>query len=269
MTSHDNYRYDKVTMGVLMRDFVFDKAAPKADDVVPAFELVDAEGARVTNDDLFDGRPTLLVFGSKTCPMTVSSVDPLKVLYGEFGDAVRFVTVNVREAHPAEQIRQPKSINEKIEHATALKAELDMSWTVLSDDLDGSFHRAMDPKPNSTYVVDPTGRILFRSLWAGDVKSLRLALQEVTAGRAPIKKQSTRTFGPLMRGIGYFYETLGKAGPQAKRDMVFAAPPIAMLGRIAAVFKRLGPEHRGVAAFATAVLTIFAGLAAVVSGLGA
>ena len=57
MTSNDNYRYDKVTMSVLMRDFVFDKNAPKADDVIPAFELVDADGARVTNLDLFGGRP--------------------------------------------------------------------------------------------------------------------------------------------------------------------------------------------------------------------
>jgi len=53
------------------------------------------------------------------------------------------------------------------------------------------------------------------------------------------------------------------------RDMVFAAPPVALLGRLAAVFKRLGREHRGVAAFATAVLTIFAGIAGVVFGLGA
>ena len=30
MTSNHNHRYDKVTMGVLMRDFVFDKNAPKS-----------------------------------------------------------------------------------------------------------------------------------------------------------------------------------------------------------------------------------------------
>lgn len=153
--------------------------------------------------------------------------------------------------------------------ATELKAELDLPWTVLTDDLDGSFHRAMDPKPNSAYVIDPTGRILFRSLWAGDVKSLRHALQEVTTGRTPIKKQSTHTFGPLMRGIGFFYETLGKAGPQARRDMIFAAPPITLLGRLAKVFCRLKLEHRGVAAFARVVLSIFAGIAAVMFGLGA
>ncbi len=256
MTSNDNYRYDKVTMGVLMRDFVFDKNAPKADDVIPAFELVDADGARVTNVDLFGGRPTLLVFGSKSCPMTVSSVDPQKALYDEFGDTVQFVTVNVREAHPAERIRQPKSIAEKIEHATELKAELDIPWTVLTDDLDGSFHRAMDPKPNSAYVVGPAGRILFRSLWAGDVGSLRRALQEITTGRTPVKKQSTRTFAPLMRGLGFFHETLAKAGPQATRDMVFAAPPMSLLGRLAKVFQGLKPEHRGLSALLTVVATI-------------
>ncbi len=38
MASNNDYRYDKVTMGVLMRDFVFDRNAPKA--VVAIFNLV-------------------------------------------------------------------------------------------------------------------------------------------------------------------------------------------------------------------------------------
>ena len=36
MASNNDYRYDKVTMGVLMRDFVFDRNAPKA--VVAIFQ---------------------------------------------------------------------------------------------------------------------------------------------------------------------------------------------------------------------------------------
>ena len=47
MTSTHNYRYDKVTMGVLIRDFVSHKNAPKVDDVIPAFELVDPHGIAV------------------------------------------------------------------------------------------------------------------------------------------------------------------------------------------------------------------------------
>ncbi len=253
MTSKDTYRYDKVTMSILMRDFVFDKNSPNDDNVVPHFELKDLEGETISNADLFDGRPTLLTFGSRTCPMTVSSVDPLKTLYGEFGDEVQFVTVNVREAHPAEQIRQPGSMAKKMEHARAMKAELELPWTVLTDDLEGSFHRGMDPKPNSSYVVGPTGRILFRSLWASDIRALRRALQNVTEGRSPTKKQSTRTFGPLLRGLGYFHHTLRNAGPQAMRDMLLAAPPIAILGRIAGTFRRLAPDHRGVPALLTLI----------------
>ena len=137
----------------------------------------------------------------------------------------------------------------KTEHARALKAELELPWTVLTDDLVGRFHRAMDPKPNSSYLVGPTGQILFRSLWASDIKSLREALQNVTEGRSPTKKQSTRTFGPLLRGLGYFHHTLRNAGPQAMRDMLRAAPPIAILGRIAGTLRRIAPEHRGISAF--------------------
>jgi len=46
---------------------------------------------------------------------------------------------------------------------------------------------------------------------------------------------------------------LEQAGPQAMRDMLLAAPPIAILGRIAGTFRRLAPDRRGIPAFLTLI----------------
>ncbi len=40
---------------------------------------------------------------------------------------------------------------------------------------------------------------------------------------------------------------------QAMRDMLLAAPPIAILGRIAGTFRRLAPDHRWIPAFLTLI----------------
>ncbi len=37
------------------------------------------------------------------------------------------------------------------------------------------------------------------------------------------------------------------------RDMLLAAPPIAILGRIAGTFRRLAPDRRGIPAFLTLI----------------
>ncbi len=43
---------------------------------------------------------------------------------------------------------------------------------------------------------------------------------------------------------------------EAMRNVLLAAPPVAILGRIAGAFRRLAPEHRGIPAFLTLILTI-------------
>lgn len=264
MTQETNsYRYDTVTMGLLMSDFAFGKDSARPGDVFPDFELTTTTGQMIRNSHLIGQRPLLLVFGSKTCPMTASSIAALRLLYDEFGSKVEFVTLNVREAHPAEQIPQPKSFKQKLENARAMKSEFGIPWLVAVDDIDGTLHRSLDPKPNAAYLVNNEGRIVFRSLWAGDAKALRCALHDLTTGHLPTVPESTSTLAPLTRGIGFFHEVLHRAGPQAIRDMLKAAPPIAIAGQIAALFGRITPARRG----APALLVLAIGLAGLVTGV--
>ena len=97
-----DYRYQHVTMGVLLDDFRFGKSALKAGDSFPDFDIPTTDGGHIRRSDFIGRKPMLLVFGSVTCPMTASSIPPLEQLHAEFGDRVEFVMLGVREAHPAE-----------------------------------------------------------------------------------------------------------------------------------------------------------------------
>ena len=109
--------------------------------------------------------------------------------------------------------------------------------------------------------MDTDGRVAFRALWAGDEHALRQVLDSVSTGRAAAKPQSRAMLKPMARGIGYFHEVLKAAGPQAQRDMLLAAPPIALAGKIANLFRPLSKNQRGAAALITiaAVVTVTVG----------
>lgn len=251
------YRYKRLTPKLLFDDFSFDKRSPQPGDKAPEFELQTVDGKTIQSADILSGRPVLLTFGSMSCPMTASSISPLQRLHAEFGDKVDFLMLNVREAHPGENIVQPDTFDEKLEHARAMKKQFDIPFSVAVDDIDGTLHRALDTKPNAAYLIDIDGTIAFRSLWAADENGLREALTKITQGQNLAKRQSLAMFGPLAGGMGYFHEVLKRAGRQAQLDMLKAAPPIFLVGRIASLFQTLSPKSRGMAALATLGSLIF------------
>src|SRR5919198_4979288 len=114
--------------------------------------------------------------------MTASAGPALKELYREFGDRVAFLTVYVREAHPGERYPQPDTFEQKLNHAIDYKERDQIPWTVAVDDIDGSFHQALDPKPNAAFFVDASGRIAFRSLWSNDEAGLRQGFEALVSG---------------------------------------------------------------------------------------
>ena len=258
----DDYRFKAVTMDILINDMRFNKGTPAAGDSLPEFNLTSTSGERLTWQN-FGGKPVLLTVGSITCPLTASSIPTLKRLCQEFGSEIEFVMVNVREAHPAENMGQPETFEEKLEHARALKEQFKIPWTVVTDDLDGSFHRSLDTKPNSAYIVDRDGVIAFRSLFATDERSLREALTAIVTGKDLPRPQSQAMFRPLARSFGYIQEVLGRAGPQAKRDMWRAGPPVIIASLVAGLFSSLALEKRGAPAMALLGVVLVGGLSGI------
>ena len=255
-TSGSTYRYDRFRLSHMLADMRFDPDTPTTGDRLPQLDLDTLDGQHITFEDL--DRPHLFVFGSNTCPMTASARDVLGDLHREFGDRVRFVLVQVREAHPGEHIPQPSSVEEKRAHARRLRDTLGVSFTVAVDDLDGSFHSSLDPKPNAAYLVDRQGRILFRSMWSSDEPGLRRALTATIEGRAPVRRQSTRVLRPTLGALGHVGPVIDNAGPRARRDLLRSAPPMLLGARLAGLFRRVSPNRRGhalLAAVGGALLT--------------
>lgn len=254
-----SYRYKRFTTSLLLRDMRFGKEASGPGDSLPAFELITTEGSRLVNNDVFRNKPVLLIFGSMTCPMTASAAPSIQKLYEEFGDRVDFIMLNVREAHPGEILPQPDTMEQKLDHARALKECYGIQWTVAADSIDGDLHRALDPKPNSAFLIGSDGVILYRSLWAASTVALHHALDATVAGQVLDKKENLAMFGPVSRAMGQVHEVMKRGGPQAARDLWRAGFPIALAGRIATFFSKLSPDQRGVAA----VLTLAVGMLAV------
>jgi thiol-disulfide isomerase/thioredoxin len=253
-----DYRYKRFTTGLLFHDLRFGKDAAAPGDAFPEFELITTDGDHLVNSDVFGDKPVLVIFGSMTCPMTASAAPSVEELYGEFGDRVDFIMLYVREAHPGEQISQAESMEEKLANAQALKNLYGVQWTVAVDNIDGKLHRALDPKPNSAFLMDKGGTILFRSLWASDYEAMREALTAVANGRTPDTMQSVRMIGPVVRAMGHVQEVMTRGGPQAVRDLWLAGFPMALAGRIATLFSPLSPDQRGIAAVLTLVLGMLA-----------
>lgn len=254
----DEYRYKRFTTSLLFRDLRFREDAAAPGDTFPEFKLITTDGSSLINDDVFGDKPVIFIFGSMTCPMTASAAPSVQELYEEFGDRVNFIMMYVREAHPGEQFVQSETIEEKLSYARALKEFYDIQWTVTADNIDGDLHRALDPKPNSAFLTDTGGTILFRSLWASDYEALRQALDAAANGRTPETTQSVRMIGPVARAMGHVQEVVTRGGPQAVRDLWVAGFPMALAGRVATLFSALSPDRRGIAAVVTLALGMLA-----------
>lgn len=168
--------------------------------------------------------------------MTASAAPSVQDLYEEFGDRVDFIMLYVREAHPGELVSQAETMQEKMGHAQTLKELYDIEWTVAADNIDGDLHRALDPKPNSAFLVSSEGLILFRSLWAADHNALRTALSLTVAGKNLERKQSESFIGPVMKATAKVQEVMNRGGPQSVRDLWTAFFPMALAGWIMGLF---------------------------------
>ena len=248
------YRFDHFNRQLLMEDMAF-TAGPKPGDAFPDFDLATSEGGHVRRSDLL-GRPFFVTVGSFTCPMTADSGDIVKRLYGEYADRVTFLTLYVREAHPGEHYPQPTTFEQKREHARAYKIRDQIPWPVAVDDVDGSLHLQLDPKPNAVYVANAHGDVAFRALWSNDERPLRDALESITSGTPLVKAERHRRLIPMLGGIGRMDEMLSLAGRDARRDVRRQAPPVYALARLAGLFRPLSPAARTVAAATLATGTV-------------
>jgi len=222
------YRFERPTLRTVLQDLRIPASDPGPGDLIPSFDLPTTEGGRFDSASISaGGRPVVLVFGSLTCPITESASAGLVDLHHRFGDKVDFVVVNVREAHPGSDLRQPRLADEKLHNARALRAHHGFSFPVAVDDIDGTVHRAFGPRPSSAYVIDASGTILFRAHWSNSLAALEGAVRAVHSGGTPPRRATTQTVGAIGRMAARGDRALRVAGRGAMRDFWLAAPPVA------------------------------------------
>ncbi|GAB3246005.1 redoxin domain-containing protein [Nocardioides dilutus] len=244
--SHDAgpaYRFESFRTGLLIDDLWFSSQDPGPGDQVPAF-AVDLLDGGTFSDSTLGSRPVLMVFGSRTCPVTESAAPRLAQLHREFGDDVRFVFINTREAHPGDLIPQPSTPAQKRAHAEALRQHHGIAYEVAVDDIDGTVHRRFSPKPNSAYLVRPDGTVAYRAHWANDDAGLRRAVTALLAG-AEVRGTSRAMVGPLMRAVGHLPGIVRAGGSKIERDVWRAAPPLAVLASLSRLMPSVPVERRG------------------------
>lgn len=261
------YRFDDLRTRDVVADMRYRPTDPGPGDLIPSFDLPTLDGARFTSHDLGD-RPVLLVFGSQTCPVTRSALPALDQLHTSYRDRVRFVLVQTREAHPGERLRQPRTDEEKSAHASSMRDDLHVVYEVAVDDIDGTLHRAVGPKPNSAYVLRPDGTITARVHWANDTATVRASIEDVLRAR-PGRRRRGRMVVPLLRAVGHLPDVVRRAGAKAERDVWRAAPPLALLGRASGLLGGLAVDRRGPTATVGLVALGLLALATVVALTGA
>jgi hypothetical protein len=136
---------------------------PNAGNIATDFMAYDISGQKVRLSDL-RGRWVIMETGSLTCPMYAQNVEKMNQLARLFPDMV-FLLLYIREAHPGSKIGAHRSMISKIRCARQIHADYYDMRQVWVDDLNGSVHHQYGAFPNMIYLIDPSGRVVYRSDW--------------------------------------------------------------------------------------------------------
>ena len=138
--------------------------------------------------------------------------------YGK--EKVGSIFLYTHEAHPGELYPHLTSMEQKFEHAAALRSILNVTRPILVDTLDGACHRAYGSMPNSTWIFSKTGVVMYKSDWT-DVVSVEMMLEYLLSVRA--RRRSGERLAPFrVERVDFrtqdregFYEGLARSGQKA------------------------------------------------------
>lgn len=145
----------------------------------PDFELATASGTSSRLLD-FEGDFLVLEMGSLTCPLFQGRRKPMKKLHEVYPE-IGFAVLYVREAHPGEMISAHKSDAEKQSCAGQLQRDGE-NRRILVDDVNGTVHEAYGGYPNSVFIINRNGCVVYASDW-NNPTTTRRALSLLKAGQ--------------------------------------------------------------------------------------
>ena len=208
-----DYNYSKFEAS----DYDLDQfTGPQPGAKVPDIEVTALDGTSKRLLD-FEGDFLVLETGSITCPLFQGRRKGMAELVNRHPDTA-FAILYVREAHPG--VNRPKHETEadKRANAMALKLEDHEGREILLDRLDGVAHMALGQYPNSVFIINRNGCIVFMADW-NNPRATGKALKALKAGK-PATGAGLFLPPPLPVAV----RTLRKAGPGALADFLSGLP---------------------------------------------
>jgi peroxiredoxin len=224
MLGFSNYNYKRFTRELLREAEAAEMTGPRPGEEAPDFRSRTLLGRGVRLNEYRGQKNVLLVFGSATCPMTAGSIKGIQRLYDQFrGDEIEFLFVYVREAHPGEKILAHSSLAGKVKAARLFRDEENLSMPIVVDDLRGSIHRKYSKLPNPAYLIDKSGRVAFRCMWAnpaalGKAMTELLELQQQRGANRGTVNSGQDLAMPLSYGAIVSYRALERGGRRSLAD---------------------------------------------------
>lgn len=183
----------------------------------PDFKLTRVDG----NDDRllnFEGAFLVLEMGSLTCPLFQGRRRTMTNLHQEHPD-ISFAVLYVREAHPGANIPAHGSDDDKQSCATRLASDGEPR-RILVDDLDGTAHQAYGGYPNSVFIINRNGCVVYASDWNNPTTTSR-ALTLLKGGKPANLKA---WFKPVPPSVSL--KTLRAGGAGSMPDFLRSLPSL-------------------------------------------
>ena len=232
-----DYNYEEFAA----KDYDLDQfSGPKPGSKAPDFALGTPEGGTRTLLD-FSADFLVLELGSLTCPLFQSRRTAMAKSAAQFPNA-EFVVLYVREAHPGSAIPAHVDAAAKQACAQTLKTKDGEGRRILVDNLAGDAHQAYGGYPNSVFIINKSGCVLYRSDWNNPTSTAR-ALADLAAGRSV---RSDAYFRPPRPDIAV--ATLRRSGRGAVADFLHGLPRLIWKNLIKRNLRLLFGRHISVGA---------------------
>jgi tetratricopeptide (TPR) repeat protein len=144
--------------------------------LAPRFDLAHSDGTgKVKINGPVPGKPTVLVFGSYSCPNFRTASPALNEMSKLYAGKVPFLLVYIREAHATDQWQSTVNQREQVQLAPALsegqkheyaamcERKLHLQFPSAVDGLDNAAEQAYSAWPSRVYVISADGRIRYSS----------------------------------------------------------------------------------------------------------
>ncbi|NOX39148.1 MAG: hypothetical protein GXP05_01120 [Alphaproteobacteria bacterium] len=230
------YGYDRFSESAYdLKNF----SGPQIGSRAPDFKVATLSGEQ-SSILKFDGEFLVLELGSITCPLFQSRRSGMSAL-AKAHPEISFSILYTQEAHPGQNIAQHKNMAEKVNNASRLRDEDHELRKILIDDMDGTAHTGFGGYPNSVFIINKNGCIVYFSDW-NNPRRTTLALNNLLEGR-PAGRQGL--FLPATPPVAI--KTLRRAGAGAAWDFAKSLPVMFWKNAIRRNFLTLVRPNRPIA----------------------